>query len=95
MQQLCKETWVHKISTEINKVFTEKAKNMLDFDYVYKGVYLTRLISFLLFVYGSIIIYAYYSEQDILAGIFITTVFFIFIMICRKIGDALHWKSIW
>jgi len=24
LQHLCKETWLHKISTEINKVFTEK-----------------------------------------------------------------------
>jgi len=79
----------------IRKVFTEKAKNMLDFDYVYNGIYITRLIMYLSIVYGGITLYGYYTNQNIIDGIFITTVFFIFIMICGKIGNALHWKSIW
>lgn len=72
-----------------------KYKKFFDFDYVYKGVYLTRLISYLFFVYITIIIYAYYTEQNILTGIMITTGFITFIIVCGKIGDVLHWKSIW
>ena len=72
-----------------------KHNKFLDFDYVYKGIYLIRLISFLFFLYSAMIIYTHYTGENILIAIMITTGFILFIMICGKIGEILHWKSIW
>ncbi len=67
----------------------------LDFDYVYKRIYLTRLIIFLLILYGGVVFYGYYTNQNIMDGILLTTGLLIFIIICGKIGELLKWKSIW
>ena len=72
-----------------------KYNKFLDFDYVCKGIYLTRLISSLFFLYSAMIIYAHYTGENILTAIVITTGFIIFIMICGYISDLLKWKSIW
>lgn len=72
-----------------------KYNKFLDFDYVYKGVYLTRLIMFLLMLYIGIFIFAIITGRNVIDGFLITTGFLMFIIICGKIGDMLHLKSIW
>ena len=75
--------------------FVMNYSKFIDLDYVYKGIYLTRLISYLFFLYSAMIIYTHYTGENILTTIIITTGFLIFIMICGYIGDLLKWKSIW
>lgn len=56
-----------------------------DFDYIYKGIYLTRLLSFLLLVYTAITINAYFNNQNIVTAWEATTGVLIFIFIFGKI----------
>jgi len=74
--------------------FVMNYSKFIDLDYVYKGIYLTRLILYLFFLYSVMIIYAHYTEENMLTAVIITTGFLIFIMICGYIGNILKWKSI-
>ncbi len=69
--------------------------NKYNFDYVYKKIYLVRLISSLIFLYTSMILIAYFQNESIINVILTTTGIIIFIMICGYIGTTLKWKSIW
>jgi hypothetical protein len=60
-----------------------------DFDYIYKGIYLTRLLSFLLLVYTAITINAYFTNQSIVVEWEVLTGVLIFIFVFGKIVDTL------
>ncbi len=56
----------------------------LDFDYVYKGVYLTRLIMFLLMLFGGMVLYSYFTNQNIIDGILVLTGFLFLYLYVKK-----------
>lgn len=56
-----------------------------DFDYVYKGIYLTRLIYFLLSVYVVMAIVSYINNKSIVKAWEIETGFLILLFLVGKI----------
>lgn len=66
----------------------------IDFDLVYKGVYIIRLITFLITFFTFIAVYLYVTNENVLDGIIISVGLLLFIIISGKIGEYILGKRI-
>lgn len=60
---------------------------MIDYDYVYKGIYISRLVIFLSLVFIISTIYAFLEHKNVITVWILCIMLLGFILLCGKIGE--------